>query len=375
MIQLTEYQPTTVDLTRDEATELTALTKGGTTGRGQPRVIERLSVNGDAWDVTPGPYAGRFRLRSGRTIDIASRFAFPDLARLLGLGRKATLLREPATAATGGTGLMDLIALAFIREAERVIGQGLEKGYRQQTFARPPYAGIPVATAHLDIHAARPDRLVTTARRLTTDIPVNRLVAAAHRKLTKLPYQDKDLSMRLQALWPSLRQITPAASPPAPIPQVPTRYRNIHDLALLILDARTSLPTGAGIAGVAVLFNMTRIWETYVENWLGARIDADDLLHAQHRIPLTDNDPSWEGRADFVVESQGRPSAVYDAKYRRWRRRPETRELYQLLAYTQRLGATYAALLHPATSADKATFSIGGTTIETIAIDITRDSR
>jgi 5-methylcytosine-specific restriction endonuclease McrBC regulatory subunit McrC len=265
MIQLTEYRPTTVDLTHDEATELSALTKGSTTGRDQPRVIEHLTINGNAWDVTPGPYVGRFRLRSGRTVDIASRFAFPDLTRLLGLGRKATVVRESATAATGGMGLMDLIALAFLREAERLVGQGLEKGYRTQTFARPPYAGAPHATAHLNIHAARPDRLVTTARRLTTDIPANQLVATAHHELTQQSYQDRDLSVRLRALGPSLRHITPMASPTGPIPDVPTRYRNIHDLAMLVLDTRTTLPTGTGIGGVGVLFNMTKIWETYVE--------------------------------------------------------------------------------------------------------------
>ncbi|MDW5326781.1 5-methylcytosine restriction system specificity protein McrC [Plantactinospora sp. KLBMP9567] len=374
MICLTEYQTTTVELNHDEAAEFTAFTKGGTRASGQPRVIERFTIHPDGYDVTPGPYVGRFRLRSGRVVDIASRFAFHDLAQLLGLGDKAALIREPATAATGGTGLMDLIALAFVREAERVVGQGLEKGYQRQTFTRPPYAGVPAVTAHLNTHAARPDRLVTTARRLTTNIPINQLVAAAHRQLAQLTYQDRNLATRLGALGPAFRQLSPMTGPTAPIPAT-ARYRDIHDLALLILDARTSLPTANGIAGVGVLFNMTRVWEAYTRCWLARRLGTEAVLREQHRIPLTDNDPMWEGRADFVVESDGRPSAVYDAKYRPWQRRPKTSELYQLLAYTQRLGVSYAALLHPATTPDKGTFTVGDTTIDTIAIDITRTWR
>lgn len=58
------------------------LTKGGRRVTGQPRVIERLTINGDRYDVTPGPYAGRFSLRSGQVVEITSRFAFPDLVRL-----------------------------------------------------------------------------------------------------------------------------------------------------------------------------------------------------------------------------------------------------------------------------------------------------
>lgn len=372
MLRLTEYQPTTVDLTRDEVVELTALTKG-TRASGQPRVIERLNFGPDGYDydVTPGPYVGRFSLRSGRVIDIASRFTFHDLAHLLGLGARAALLREPASAATGGDGLMDLIALAFIREAERLVGQGLEKGYRRHTFARPPYAGVPAAAAHLNTHAARPDRLVTTARRLTTDVPVNRLLAAAYRQLTQLSYQDRGLSTRLRALGPSFQQIPATVGPVPRVAAIPPRYRAAHDLSLLILDTRTSLPTGSGIAGVGVLFNMTTIWERYAEAWLGDHVGANGAVRAQLRVPLTDNEPTWEGKVDFVVETDGYPTAIYDAKYRQWQRRPETSELYQLLAYARRLSVGYAALLHPAAACSSATFTVGDTTIETIAIDIT----
>jgi len=370
VIRLTEYQPTTVDLSRDEADELTALTKGGR-GTGQPRVIERLTINGDDYDVTPGPYAGRFSLRSGRVVEITSRYTFHDLAHVLGLGDRATLLRETATTATGGSGLMDLIALAFTREVERIVGQGLQKEYRTQTFTRPPFGGIPAVTAHLTTHAGRPDRLVTTARRLTTDVPVNRLIAAAHRQLTTLSYQDRGLATRLRALGASLHQISPINGPATPIPAVASRYRDAHDLALLILEGRTSLPTASGVPGVGVLFNMTRIWERYTGAWLATRHRAGEVIRPQHRVPLTDSDPTWAGWADFLVEAAGRPAAVYDAKYRQWRARPATSELYQLLAYTRRLGVRYAALLHPATSAAKATFTVDDTTIETIAIDIT----
>ncbi|MBM2622007.1 hypothetical protein JIG36_41545 [Actinoplanes sp. LDG1-06] len=125
MIRLVEYRNAVVALDDDEAAELAGLTRGSGAKDGRPRVIERVAPAGaGTYEVQAGPYVGRFQLRGGRGVDIASRFPFADLSVLLGLGRRATLLDEAATGAAGGSGLMDIVALAFVREAERIAGQG-----------------------------------------------------------------------------------------------------------------------------------------------------------------------------------------------------------------------------------------------------------
>ncbi|MER5337968.1 hypothetical protein [Micromonospora sp. NPDC002717] len=321
------------------------------------------------YDIQPGPYVGRFRLRTGRVVDITSRFPFRDLATLLGLGSKATLLRHDATSALGGPGLMDLIALAFVREAERIAGQGLAKGYKQTTVARPPYAGVPAVTAHLNAHAGRADRLVTTAKRLTADIALNRLVASAHRKLCQLTYQDKQLEVRLRQLTPVFRNVNGREGGARQLPSLPARYREIHDLSRLLLDNRTVLPAGTALAGVGVLFNMTKIWENYVGRWLTTR-QPEAVVHNQYPIPLIDIGPPRRARADFVVERGGRPVAVYDAKYRPWKERPNTAELYQLFTYASRLCVDRAVLVCPGTEALSRQMTMGTVLVEIIAIPL-----
>jgi 5-methylcytosine-specific restriction endonuclease McrBC regulatory subunit McrC len=371
VLRLVEYQTKTVRLTAAEAAEIARLTVGTRDGDGRPRVIQRLTPTATPhfYDLQPGPYVGRFQLLSGRVVEVAGRFPFHDLATLLGLGRSAALLDEVAAPGSGGYSLVDLIALAFIREAERIAGQGLVKAYQRRAFTRPPYPGVPSATLHLKVHAGRPDRLATSANRLTSDIPLNQLVANAHRRLTALIYPDARLGARVRSLDPVFHGITRLSGRPGVISAVPARYREIERLARLILDDRSTLPTGGGVSGVSVMFDMTRIWENYVGAWLRHRSPGMTVA-VQQPIVLTDSGQKRTGVADFVLHQGGEAVAVYDAKYRPWQSTPSTDEIYQLFTYAQRLGVSKAALVYPAAETRRATTTVGPVSIESWAVPI-----
>ena len=371
MLRLVEYQTQTVQLTSAEAAELARMTVGTQDSDGRPRVIERLTPTATpgSYDLQPGPYVGRFQLLSGQVVEVAGRFPFQDLATLLGLGRSATLLEDLATPGSGRHGLVDLIAVAFIREAERLAGQGLAKTYQRRSFLRPPYPGVPSATAHLKLHAGRHYLLANSAKLITVDIPLNQLVATAHRRLNALTYPDAHLDARMRALDPVFRGITSLPRRPTALSPAPARYREIERLARLILDDRSTLPTDTGVTGVSVMFDMTRIWEDYVGNWLRRRSPGITVT-AQQQIPLTDTGNKRTGVADFVLHQGGKPIAVYDAKYRPWRSWPNTDEIYQLFTYAQRLGVTDAALVYPAAESHHTTTTVGPVTIECWTVPI-----
>jgi 5-methylcytosine-specific restriction endonuclease McrBC regulatory subunit McrC len=371
VIRLVEYETVTLPLTHGEARELAQMTRGAQDSDDRPRVIERLTPAATAgtYEIQPGPYVGRFRLRSGLVIDVTGRFPFHDLATLLALGRRTTMLYDDAVPAGGGHSLMDLIALAFVREAERIAGEGLAKAYERRSFTRPPYPGVPDVVTHLKAHAGRPDRLATVASRLTSDIPLNQLIATAHRHLCALTYQDGQMIARLRALAPVFHRIASIRRPLPTIADVPARYREIHHLAMLVLDEQTTLPPGAGAAGVSVLFNMTKIWEQHVGKWLRGPAQ-DNSVTAQYGILLTDSGPERNGYADFVVHQAGKPIAVYDAKYKPWRPQPTTDEIYQLYTYAHRLGVTYAGLVFPSATSRQTTTSVGNVTIENWGLPI-----
>lgn len=355
MLELREYQTRTVCLSDEQRAELAAFTRAALAGADGPKVIQSLtpSVTWQRFDIQPGPYVGRFTLKCGLTIDIGSRFPFADLLEVLRIAaRRPALLRPAPTPAGGGHGLMELIAIAFAREVEKIVGFGLAKGYQTRTFTRPPYPGVPDANAHLARYLGRPDRLVTRARRLTIDIPVNQALAAAHRVLCGQSYTSPAIAMQLRALGPVFTHVATVADPlpvaRAAIRHAAARYRDALALAALVLAGRTTLPTGAGVAGASVLFNMTKIWEDYAQAWVERRLPAGHRLAAQHPIILTDDDSRMTASADLVeFDQDGQPTAVYDAKYKPWGQTPSTGDLYQVVTYAHRLGVNLAFLLYP----------------------------
>jgi 5-methylcytosine-specific restriction endonuclease McrBC regulatory subunit McrC len=377
MLELREYETRTVPLTIQERTELAGLTRASLAESDDPRVIQQLtpSATPQCFDVQPGPYVGRFTLDSGLTVDIGSRFPFANLLEILRVAiRQPTLLRPSPVPMRGGHGLLELIATAFIREVERVLGLGLAKGYQMRTFTRPPYPGVPDATAHLARHLGRPDKLVTRARRLTSDIPVNQALAAAHRVLSHQPYADPMIGVHLRALVPVFTQITPVTQPQrvADIASrhVASRYREALGLAVLVLAGQTTLPTGAGTAGVSVLFNMTKVWENYAQKWQEERLPPGHHLMAQHPVLLTDDESRMMARADLVeLDEHGDPIAVFDAKYKPWGKTPSTSDLYQAVTYAQRLGLDRAFLLYPGHD-ERREVRVGRCRIAMIGIDV-----
>jgi 5-methylcytosine-specific restriction endonuclease McrBC regulatory subunit McrC len=377
MLELREYETRTVPLTIQERTELAGLTRASLAESDAPRVIQQLtpSATAQCFDVQPGPYVGRFTLNSGLTVDIASRFPFADLLEMLRVAtRQPTLLRPTPAPMRGGHGLLELIATAFIREVERVVGLGLAKGYQMRTFTRPPYPGVPDAIAHLSRHLGRPDRLVTRARRLTSDIPVNQALAAAHRVLSHQPYADPMIGVHLRALAPIFTQITPVAQPgrvaDAASRNVANRYREALGLAVLVLAGQTTLPAGACAAGVSVLFNMAKVWENYIQKRLQEQLPPGHHLVAQHPILLTDDESRMTANADLVqLDQHGNHVAVFDAKYKLWDKTPTTGDLYQIFTYAQRLGLNRASLLYPGRG-EHSEVSIGRCRISMIGIDV-----
>jgi 5-methylcytosine-specific restriction enzyme subunit McrC len=179
MISLQEYRPDVINLSPVDLAHLLRLVKASSQLQGTA-LIESLVPTGraDYYDIRPGPYVGRIGLPTGLTIDIRSRFPFDDVVDLLRLSGQLPLLRERLAAEQEATHfIVEAIAMALVREVDRIVGRGLAKGYRTFAFTEPPYPGVPDVSAHLSRFAGRADRLVTRARRISADVEVNRALA------------------------------------------------------------------------------------------------------------------------------------------------------------------------------------------------------
>lgn len=379
MFELTEYKPGRVELSDDDLRHLLALVKG-TGDADDAKVIQAITPTPipGAYDVTPGPYVGRMGLPSGTTIDIRSRFAFEDVIELIRLsGRFPIRVDQMRPDVDVDRFVVDVVAAALTREVDRLVAFGLAKGYRPQRFTRPPYPGRPDVSEHLGRYAARPDRLVTHARRITLDTDLNRALAAALDVIGRVPLVERigRSVVRLRPSFSRVRRVPGSADSIGrlSLDRLTARYRDALALAEIVLRSQSLVPRGSRQTGASVLFNMPKVWEAFVAKWVRTQWDPEFRVEAPMAFDLS-ADGTLRSEADVTVWQGDDLVALYDAKYKRPGDKPSMGDVYQMVTYCTRLGIAGATLVYPAPVKERS-FRVGGKIIEMrgLSIDALRD--
>lgn len=355
MIRLIEYSTTRAPLTAADLDYLLDLV----TASGQDDEAKLLRAvtptrEPGVYALRSGPYVGRLGLPSGDWIDFVSRFSFEDVLELIRRSGRLPIRRDSLLVSTEQADtLIDVIAAAFLREVARIVGAGLAKGYAERRFERPPYPGTLDAPQHLTRFAARPDRLVTVASRLTRDILVNQAVAAALEVLRRVPLR-KDISAGVAGMalaFREVRRVPMSADAVARIrlTALTNGYREALALAELILRSQSLAPRGQAHIGTSIVFFMPKVWETYVAHCIrDAWPDTFDVT-SSFAFDLTPAG-GLPAEADVVVRHDGELVALYDAKYKWLDKAPERGDIYQMVTYCERLNLQEATLVYPGTT-------------------------
>ena len=372
MIRLVEYTRSTVKLQKRDLDYLLALLKGGSTK--ERKILESIAPTSEDgyFELTPGPFVGRIGLPSGESIDIESRFPFTDVIRLISFsGRLPAVLEAPNVEMVGDRFLIDLIAEAFVREVQRVVGHGLAKGYVPRRFLEPPYPGRLDITHHLNHFQGRPDRLVTLAHRLTPDIEVNRAIAAALNVLARAPFVQRAIGSKVSRLAAAFRPVTISSVTAADIrrlrlSRLHSYYSDALPLAALILEGHSLAPTGTGLSGASILFRMPQVWEDCVLRWAREKWGPEYRVEPQHRFDLSSGG-EMKSAADVVVWEGRTLLALYDAKYKVPGGTPDVSDVYQMVTYCERLGLPEATLIYPLALEAKE-FRVGGRVVRMLGL-------
>jgi 5-methylcytosine-specific restriction enzyme subunit McrC len=370
-MQLKEFSSQQLQLEPQELAYLLDLVHGSSADSDETRILQALTPTRVAglYELRAGPFVGRLGLPSGRWIDFVSRFDFEDVIELIRMsGRtpiRTDLLRAEASSASF---IIDAVAIAFTREVERLLSLGLAKGYHRQRFLRPPYPGRIDAAYHLGRLAARPDRLVTVAKRLTNDVLINQVLGQALEVLTRVPLKS-GIARRITHLMPAFSRISRTslaadAGARIPLTVVTKRSASALGLAEVLLRSQSIAPRSTGLAGGSILFHMPKVWEGYVAAWLH-NLWRDDKVISPYRFPLTND--GQQAEADMVVVRSGQLIALYDAKYKWPDSAPTRADLYQMVTYCDRLGLQGATLIYPVATPTR-TVGVGNKAITVLGL-------
>lgn len=276
--------------------------------------------------------------------------------------------------------LVTAVAVSFHAATRRALTHGILQGYSTVEEALPLLRGRLREADQLRRRLGLAVPLEVRYDDYTIDIPENRILLTAARRLLRVPALPAATHAGLRQLLTTFADVTPlvpgATLPDTPPTRLTRHYQAALRLARIALAGRSIDQPPGSTSASGFLFDLNKAFEDWITVTLRRALEP-------HGGRLRDQYPSHLDtlrqlriRPDLVWERQGRPAAVFDAKYKRVQdmNRPHG-DLYQMLAYCTALGLPEGHLVYA--SGDAYNVHIvreAGTRLRTWVLDLSRST-
>jgi 5-methylcytosine-specific restriction enzyme subunit McrC len=317
-----------------------------------------------SYRLAAGPVAGVLDI-GGVHLEIRPKLEIGRLLFLIGYALDRRFWRDPITRFAEDVSLVDAVAAAAMRQASRALARGRLHGYTDREDSLQTVRGRIQIGRQLSRWQGRMPPVEVGFQEFTDDILEHRLLKAATSALLRWP-------IRQQTTWEALRHVDALLAPIStvhfPRTTVPAviytrlneHYRTAVELARLVLRLSAFEARAGGVRASGLLVNMNLVFQDFVEVALGeasalfgVSVRGQDTRHA------LDDDRAIRLKPDLVLERNGVPTMVGDAKYKRLEINGlPNADVYQALAYAVGLNLPSASLIYPATEAAGADHTI-----------------
>ncbi|CAO5251004.1 McrC family protein [Frankia sp. AgKG'84/4] len=275
--------------------------------------------------------------------------------------------------------LVAALAVAFTNQAARALAGGPQRGYQPVDESSSVLRG---RLREADQMRARLGAAVPLEVRYddyTTDIPENRILAGATRRLLCAPSAPAPTRAALHRLQRQLADVTPLLAgippPPTPATRLTRRYQPALRLARLILANRgIDMPPAASpgtVAATGFLFDMYAVYERWLTASLRRELERHGGAVDGQRVVHLDEAEKVAARPDITWWQGTRCLAVIDAKYKAHASVP-TEDLYQLVTYCAALGLPDGHLVYAGGSPITHTILRAGVRIHAHVVDLSQ---
>ncbi|MFJ4520626.1 McrC family protein [Streptomyces sp. NPDC088810] len=326
------------------------------------------------WRLKARDRVGSVRLGSGDgtvQLVITPKVPVDRLLHLVSYAPDRVEFDPRPVAAEARPDLLPALAHAFVSAADRALHHGVLHDYRETYDTLPVVRGRIRHADQLRRRPGVPVPLEVLYDDHTPDIPENRLLLAATRRLLRVPGLDSAPRAALQRLTARLDgvRVLPAGAP-APhwiLDRRNARYAHALALADLVLRG-ASYELGDGrereIAVDGMLVTMWRLFEAYLARAVGEALrhrvggrpepqDRNFFLDVEGRHVLK---PDLVHYLPSPHDGVLRQAVVLDAKFKT---RPQRDDLYQMTAYCVRLGLSEGHLVYASGTPGLVEVSVG----------------
>jgi 5-methylcytosine-specific restriction enzyme subunit McrC len=281
-------------------------------------LVDLRPEGGGWWRILPSGKVGAVRI-GALDVQVHPKVGIARLLFLLGYALDPGFGPEDVTA-TAEPDLWPALAESLIRQAERALAPGVLQGYLSVDESLPLVRG---RIRFADQFARRPGLPLPIEVRFdeyATDIAENQILRTAFRRMMAVPRLPASARARLTHLdgrLDGVRVLPHGALLPTWRPsRINARYLPALRLAQLVLRYQSAEPGPGDVTMAAFVVNMAKVFEDFVTTALRESLatypghtDGQYPAHldVQRTIPI---------RPDVVHVVNGRPVAVFDAKYK-----------------------------------------------------------
>lgn len=370
-INLTEYQESDpVALTVDQRDALKEAVSGLT--------ITPAPGESDRYILKPGSTVGAVEV-GGLSVLIRPKIEIEQLISLACYRDWRDLVQSSDFDFPEEWALPDVIAAMFAAAAEKAFARGLLHGYVEREEALQTVRGRIRFDEQIRRRFGLPLPVEVRYDEFTDDVPENRLVKAANRRLRRAGLRDtarsRETRRRLGRIDALLDGVSLCDYPPNAVPEVKFDRLNRHyeravALSRLILRQDRFEAMRGKFRASGFLMDMNKVFQDFVTVALREQLPASDF--GEREICSLDKGGGIGLRPDLVWREGRRCVFVGDVKYKPT---DYNADLYQMLAYVTALDLPGGLLVYPKGEAKEASYTVRhtGKTLEVVELDLSGD--
>ncbi|MBL7496148.1 restriction endonuclease [Frankia sp. CNm7] len=275
------------------------------------------------------------------------------------------------------------LAVAFTRRAGRALAAGVLRGYQPVAETSPVLRGRLREADQLRARLGRAYPLEVAYDDYSADIPENRILLGATRRLLRLPGIPAATRAALHRLNVGLAEVAPLPAglraPATPETRLNRRYQSALRLARLVLDHRgldipaADSPAGPTLAATGFLFDMNRVYEDWLTAVLRTALEHHGGAVEGQKVIRLDEAGKLAPRPDITWWHGDQCAAVLDAKYKAPNKGFPSEDVYQLIAYCTALDLAEGHLIYAGGTPDVHVIRGQGPRIHVHVLDLARD--
>ena len=259
--------------------------------------------------------------------------------------------------------LLEIFAIMFLNELERLIKRGIKSDYVEREENRRFLKGKLLFSENLRQNFAHKERFFTVSDEYTSDIAPNRLIKSTLLLLASLNFSAKTSQKIAQSRF-VFDEISPSKNYDKDFAKSAnlTRYQGYENLLLwckVFLKRQNFLPYFGSQKAFALLFDMNELFESFVA-WCLKKTLTNHIVKAQEKakflakLAQKDEKDMFQIKPDIVIykksDSKNSPLIIADTKWKILDEKNSSilqSDLYQIFAYLSKYQCYKGYLIYP----------------------------